>query len=78
MIRRWFKFAVFGADEEFGLGTEEEAFEYAAIFNEDCDGEECKPIPLNEAQAAGVVVLVTPNTFVISEALAVIRDGHDC
>ena len=76
--RRWFKFSVFGPDEEFGFGTEEEAFEYAAILNADCDGEPCKPILLNEAQAAGLVVLVTPNTFVISDALAVLRDGHDC
>jgi hypothetical protein len=48
MIHRWFKFTVFDAEEEFGLGTEEEAFEYAAIMNEDCDGEPCKPILLNE------------------------------
>ena len=78
MIHRWFKFTVFDAEEEFGLGTEEEAFEYAAIMNEDCDGEPCKPILLNEAQSAGLLVLVTPNTFVISDAVAVMRDGHDC
>ena len=77
MTRRWFKFSVFGSEEEFGIGTEEQAFEYAGILNADCDGEECKPIPLNEAQAAGLVVLVTPKTFIISDALAVIRDGRD-
>jgi hypothetical protein len=49
--------------KSFGFGTEEEAFEYAAILNADCEGEECKAIPLNEAQAAGLVVLVTPRTF---------------
>jgi hypothetical protein len=43
-------------------------------MNEDCDGEPCMPIPLNEAQAAGLVVLVTPNTFVIKEALAAMRE----
>jgi hypothetical protein len=77
MTRRGFKFSVFGTDEEFGFGTEEEAFEYAAILNADCDGEECKPIPLNEAQAAGLVVQVTPKTFIISDALAGIQDGYD-
>jgi hypothetical protein len=75
MTRRWFKFISDGPEEEFGFGTEEEAFDYAAILNSECDGEPCKPILLNEAQAAGLVVLVTPNTFVIADALAVMRDG---
>jgi hypothetical protein len=30
----------------------------------------------DEAQA--FLVLMTPNTFVISDALAALRDGHDC
>jgi hypothetical protein len=73
MPSRWFKFVGPGADDERGFGTEEEAFEYAALMNQDCDGEPCGPIPLNEAQAAGLVVLVTPNTFLISDALAAMR-----
>ncbi len=60
-----------------GLGAEEEAFEYAALMNKGCDGKPCKPILLDEAQSADLVVLVTPNTFVISDALAMVRDGHD-
>jgi hypothetical protein len=51
-------------------------FEYATLINADCDGEPCKPILLNEAQAAGLVVLVTPNTFVIADALAAMRNVH--
>ena len=78
MTRHWFKFSGVGPDEEFGFGTKEEAFEYAAILNADCGGEECKPVLLNEAQSVGLIALVTPNTFVIGDALAVIRDGHDC
>ncbi|MGO9849713.1 MAG: hypothetical protein ACLPKT_24820 [Methylocella sp.] len=46
-------------------------------MNKGCDGKPCKPILLDEAQSAGLVVLVTPNTFVISDALAMVRDGHD-
>jgi hypothetical protein len=42
MARRWFKFETLD-DEEFGLGTEEEACEYAAILNDHCGGKLCKP-----------------------------------
>ena len=76
MTSRWFKFCLSGADDERGFGTQEDAFSYAAILSRERDGEECKPIPLNEAQAAGLVVLVTPHTFLISDALAAMREGQ--
>lgn len=72
MTRRRFRFETL--DEEFGLGTEEEACEYAASLNDGCEGKLCKPQALSRAQSFDVIVLVTDNTFVISDALAVIRD----
>lgn len=72
MNRRWFKFRS-GADEELGFGTEEGAFAYAMLLNGDCEGEPCRPQPLNEAQSAGLIVLVTPRTFVIRDALEALR-----
>lgn len=72
MSRRWFKFRS-GADDESGLGTEEEAFAYSMLLNAECEGEPCKPQPLNEAQSAGLIVLVTPRTFVIRDALKALR-----
>jgi hypothetical protein len=73
MTRRWVRFESLD-DEEFGLGTEEEAYEYAATLNVDSNCEPYTMKTLNWAQAAGLIVLVTANTFVISDALAVIRD----
>jgi hypothetical protein len=73
MTRRWFKFDMLD-DEEFGFGTEDEACEYAAILNDRCASELCKPQALSRVRSFGLVVLVTPDTFVLSDALAVIRD----
>ena len=73
MGRRWFKFETLD-DEEFGLGTEEEACEYAAILNDHRGGKLCKPQALSRVQSFGLIVLVTANTFVISDALAATRD----
>jgi hypothetical protein len=76
MNRRWFKFEAHGAGKEIGFGTDEEAVAYAAILNAEGPGERCEMRPLNEAQSAGLVVLVTPGTFLLSEALAVSPDRN--
>ena len=68
MTGSWFKF-----DEELGLGTEREASVYAAVLNAGRNFAGQKPILLNQAQAAGLIVLVTMNTFIIGEALAAVR-----
>jgi hypothetical protein len=69
MTRGWFKFETLD-DEKFGLGTAEEACEYAAILNDRCDGELCKSQALSRVQSFGLIVLVTDNTFVISDVPA--------
>jgi hypothetical protein len=68
MTRRWFKFETLD-DLEFGLGTEEEACEYAAILSDYCEGKLCKPQAVSRVQSFGLIVLVT-----VSGALALIRE----
>ena len=73
MTRRWFKFETLD-DAEFGLGTEEEACEYAAILNDRGEANLCKPQILSRVQSFGLIALMTDNTFAISDALVLIRD----